>query len=81
MQTFKQLVDKVNALEPCEGFISLDFEDVTTNPRRTIHLRAEDFKKYFAAYTTEKFDREQNKISVTIGKVTIFALDDKETNV
>ena len=80
MKTIKELVDILNNLEPCEGFVSMDFEDVTTNQRRTIHLRAEDFKQYFAAYNTEKFDHAQNKISVTIGKTTSFAIEDKEQN-
>lgn len=81
MQTIKELVSMLNNVEPCEGFISMEFENVTTRSKREIHLRAEDFKQYFAAYNTEKFDREQNKISITIGKTTIFAIEDKEQNV
>lgn len=77
MKTIKELVDMLNAVEPCEGFISMEFEDVTSRKARRIQLRESEFKKNFLAYHTEKFDHEQNKISVVVGGVTIFALEEK----
>lgn len=81
MKTIKELVDTLNSVEPCKGFISMEFEDVSSKRKRRIHLRLEEFEESFPIHNRENFDLECDYLSVIVGKVEIFSLKYKEQNV